>query len=657
MKHENIRMPFSSLSIYLCLEQSVFTLPPQKILNQSKDMLRKLSNHSIISLTRVTVHTNRCESNDDCKGGSYCFSNRCVCPFNMIMKSGLCQGMFPISHKKVDRIGRRCTSNHECMMRNAVCHNGICICLPGHDISGSTECVPRAVPFFETYPRAIVPTITTTVIAISNNIAENSNIGEMITNEMVDPGIEVEPNKTSFDSTMLTVLPLIDAGIERIPRSRQTEVIVNISGGVCNETTLCLFFSVCRNGVCKCPLGTRISDTECKFMVDVSRLRQFEKLLHGSYSLLTPTERSTLPVNSQTTGLLPSTTAIQSISSVKVITTPTNRVWSTGEVWPTTQPQIEPKIVTSMGSSFLFYLSFNLIWRHLEEDNVLIVNSNFASVAYQTLIYLATSHSGAYYDNGKAYCTNGLRCIENRCSDVMLEFDVKHPGNALLGLNAPTRYFNAPKVKCQFIYIEERYIKHIIQRTKGMRNESSPGMPCTNGEICTGFSKCIRGMCTCPPGRNNIVDNKCAKTLRGENRGENTDCIVDPTICRDGTYCLKGFCVCPTGHICASTQISAHQLKYSKDYVPLEHVQMVNAGGPCDENNIRIQCSGNSICASGFCTCLSGERIIDGICTSINSQGAPGEVCEVSYTKCTGGSTCIDNYCKCISNQTIFGQQ
>ncbi|EFO26643.2 hypothetical protein LOAG_01838 [Loa loa] len=139
--------------------------------------------------------------------------------------------------------------------------------------------------------------------------------------------------------------------------------------------------------------------------------------------------------------------------------------------------------------------------------------------------------------------------------------------------------------------------------------------------------------------------------------GENTDCIVDPTICRDGTYCLKGFCVCPTGHICASTQISAHQLKYSKDYVPLEHVQMVNAGGPCDENNIRIQCSGNSICASGFCTCLSGERIIDGICTSINSQGAPGEVCEVSYTKCTGGSTCIDNYCKCISNQTIFGQQ
>ncbi|VDK67725.1 unnamed protein product [Gongylonema pulchrum] len=64
-----------------------------------------------------------------------------------------------------------------------------------------------------------------------------------------------------------------------------------------------------------------------------------------------------------------------------------------------------------------------------------------------------------------------------------------------------------------------------------------------------------------------------------------------------------------------------------------------------------MQCSGNSICANGFCTCPSGERVISGVCAAVDSQGAPGEVCEPGYTKCTGGSICVDHYCKCLSNQ------
>ncbi|VDM12331.1 unnamed protein product [Wuchereria bancrofti] len=84
---------------------------------------------------------------------------------------------------------------------------------------------------------------------------------------------------------------------------------------------------------------------------------------------------------------------------------------------------------------------------------------------------------------------------------------------------------------------------------------------------------------------------------------------------------------------------------------------LVNAGGSCDENDIRMQCSGNSICANGFCTCPSGERVVSGICTPINSQGAPGEVCEIGYTKCTGNSMCTDNYCKCLSDQVAINGQ
>lgn len=161
------------------------------------------------------------------------------------------------------------------MIRNAVCHNGICVCLPGYRMFGDIECIPVAVTFPKTHLQTIIPT-TTTVTAMNNNIADNSKINEMAANGVVDSGIETDSDERSLDSdsALFSALPLVDAGVERIPSSRQTEMIVNISGGVCNETTLCLFFSICHNGVCNCPLGTRISDTECKFMID-GKLRYF----------------------------------------------------------------------------------------------------------------------------------------------------------------------------------------------------------------------------------------------------------------------------------------------------------------------------------------------------------------------------------------------
>ncbi|VDK61667.1 unnamed protein product [Onchocerca ochengi] len=272
-------------------EHSFFTFPPQQVFNRNEDMLSESLNGTVINVNRVTIRLNRCENNNDCKGGSYCLGYQCICPFNMIMKDGLCLQM---SRNSLDhRIGGRCTTNQECMIRNAVCHNGICVCLPGY------------------HERSL-----------------------------------------DSDSALFSALPLVDAGVERIPSSRQTEMIVNISGGVCNETTLCLFFSICHNGVCNCPLGTRISDTECKFMIDVNRLRQLERLLHGDYSALT---YSTSPIKSQTTRSLSATTAIQPISSAEATTIAASRASSVQRVWPTVQSQMEPKSVASMSSSSLFY--------------------------------------------------------------------------------------------------------------------------------------------------------------------------------------------------------------------------------------------------------------------------------------------------------------
>ncbi|VDO24176.1 unnamed protein product [Onchocerca flexuosa] len=330
-------------------EQSVFTLPPQQVFNRSGNMLNESLNGTVINVNRITIRLNRCENSNDCKGGSYCLGYQCICPFNMIMKDGLCLEMSQNSCKKDfsmnHRIGGRCSTNQECTIRNTVCHNGICICLPGYRISGDTECVPVAVPFPKTHLQTIIPT-TTTIIAMSNNIDNNSKMDEMAANEVIDSRIKIDSDEISLDSdsALFTALPLIDASIERIPSSPQTEMIVNISGGVCNETTLCLFFSICHNGICKCPLGTGISDTECKFTIDVNRLRQFEKMLNGDYSALT---YSTLPIK-QTTHLLSTTAEIHPFSSVEVTTKPANRVSNIKEVWPTVHSQMKPKSVTSM---------------------------------------------------------------------------------------------------------------------------------------------------------------------------------------------------------------------------------------------------------------------------------------------------------------------
>ncbi|VBB27892.1 unnamed protein product [Acanthocheilonema viteae] len=531
--------------------QSIFTLPSEKIFNRDGNILRKRSNHSIINVTRVTLRMNRCESNDDCTGGAYCSRYRCICPFNMIMKGGRCQRMFPNLHKRVDRIGKRCMTNYDCTMHNTECRKGICICLPGYHNIDDNECISRVRTFSSNHSQTIIPTVTTTIIDMTNSITEAA------TNEVIDSGLDVNLDKTGLRSTTFVPLPLIDAGIERIPSSRQTEMIVNISGGVCNETTLCLFFSVCRSGICKCPLGTRISDTECKFMVDVSRLRQFEELLYGGYSILAYTTRPTLPIISQKTNLLPVTTpAIPPISSVKVMTTSTNR--NLEEIRSTVHSQTKSKPVKSMNT-----------------------------------FRCETSQQ----------CPSRSHCIDGFCSCIS-------------GTIMSRSGFCVP-----------------------INIESSPGMSCMNEERCTGYSSCIRGMCTCPPERNNIVDNECIEAFRD-------DCTDDPTVCRDGTYCLKDSCVCPTGHICASTEIVAHQgkLKYDKDYIFSKFVQIGAPGEICEIGYTK--CTGNSICIDNYCTCISNQVAINGHCTVQHRLVLPNHPC-FGNLLCTGGSVCFRGVCRC----------
>lgn len=154
--------------------------------------------------------------------------------------------LFPeYDERLVGHLGGRCTGNYSCIARNTACQNGVCVCASGYRIFGSTECIPRTIPSYM-------------IRATTNDVLENAVTSEMLASE-VDPS-------ASIDSVAVTRYPVMTGPASE--SSTRREIIVNISGGVCNETTLCLFFSICNNGVCKCPLGSRISETECKFVAD-----------------------------------------------------------------------------------------------------------------------------------------------------------------------------------------------------------------------------------------------------------------------------------------------------------------------------------------------------------------------------------------------------
>uniref|UniRef100_A0A0N5AL14 EB domain-containing protein n=1 Tax=Syphacia muris TaxID=451379 RepID=A0A0N5AL14_9BILA len=79
-------------------------------------------------------------------------------------------------------------------------------------------------------------------------------------------------------------------------------------------------------------------------------------------------------------------------------------------------------------------------------------------------------------------------------------------------------------------------------------------------------------------------------------------------------------------------------------------IQLVSPGGPCHVGDPLMQCTGNSICANGFCSCPGGEQIVNGVCESRDTEASPGEPCQSDITRCTGGSLCILGKCVCPSN-------
>jgi hypothetical protein len=71
----------------------------------------------------------------------------------------------------------------------------------------------------------------------------------------------------------------------------------------------------------------------------------------------------------------------------------------------------------------------------------------------------------------------------------------------------------------------------------------------------------------------------------------------------------------------------------------------------------KVECTGNSMCANGYCICPNGEPIVNKMCVSLNSIASPGEPCAPDVTRCTGNSACLEGRCTCPHGQVALNAQ
>lgn len=103
------------------------------------------------------------------------------------------------------------------------------------------------------------------------------------------------------------------------------------------------------------------------------------------------------------------------------------------------------------------------------------------------------------------------------------------------------------------------------------------------------------------------------------------NCRQDPGVCRGGSYCYNGYCVCPEGYEERNNECVVPKIYGSfgnKKNILI--VVLVDPGQSCDRpvNSIaQVECTGNSVCANGYCVCPNGEPIQNNMCVTVNSIG------------------------------------
>uniref|UniRef100_A0A0N4ZDN1 EGF-like domain-containing protein n=1 Tax=Parastrongyloides trichosuri TaxID=131310 RepID=A0A0N4ZDN1_PARTI len=193
---------------------------------------------------------------------------------------------------------------------------------------------------------------------------------------------------------------------------------------------------------------------------------------------------------------------------------------------------------------------------------------------------------------------------------------------------------------------------------------------------------CYERRCTCPQLTPYAVDGTCGTLcFEGQSFSSITgSCLPNVYPGSECTYtsqchatypgviCSSGICKCGkdkvfTGSSCETSCPSGYMKGNNNICVPgctpnqIEHNgECLSYAAPGQICKVNAQCTGNSLCGNGICTCRSNMQIISGICQII--KVFPEQSCALGE-ECIGGSSCIDGTCVCgpgtvnVNNQCI----
>ncbi|TKR80831.1 hypothetical protein L596_014831 [Steinernema carpocapsae] len=562
-----------------------------------------------------------CVTDKHCFGGAFCKLGLCTCPNNGLMKNGMCPSPLPSTKPPTttteapprrSRVGlvvpplSSCAQGEICGGKSR-CFNGICFCPADHVLFKGT-CMDSN-------------DVNTVIATTESNLIEEDISKTEAPPVSTTPSTRPMPPRPVVQTTRRPDWPFIMTAIPSLPR---------------------------------------LTSPTPRHMIISPKITTKQATL----------QTSTVPATTTTT----QTTAQTTITQKAVTTSPSQLV-----------------------DTDFHHLAHLLGSTHIPDN----LNGLFSIVPYSVTLI---SKPGKFCNDQIVFCSNGSTCVSNTCqcqNGLVLSNEMcVDPSD----IHCSTSQECAAGAEC--VSNRCRCVAGLVPSKFGFCIRPTtviPGLSCREGEVCTGGSNCASdGVCRCPVERPRLVGDRCVPTsegspdtvisespsmpntvfnpselfsnmiLRAKRSFSNAleDLVPLGGLCNDfmrcvpETVCRGSLCECLDGY----KQIGNRCVRQDKKtfsscmtgscgnvVIPqIPHIPQIRSyvppGGVCSP---QVECTGNSICANGYCTCINGERIQNQFCVARDSISAlPNERC-YENTVCIDGARCVNGFCRCPQG-TLF---
>ncbi|KAK0404292.1 hypothetical protein QR680_017384 [Steinernema hermaphroditum] len=625
-----------------------------------------------------------CAEGRECVGGSRCENGVCACFGGKIFRGNRCD----LPSRVVP--SRSCSEGDFCL-GGARCEAGRCACDP-EQIVMNNECVrgPRAMLFGQKK-----------VLCVSDRHCFGGafcRLGLCVcpNNGLMRNGVCPSPIPSTRPPASTTVSPT--------PRRSRIDLVVPPLSS-CSRGEICGGRSRCFNGICFCPAGHVLYKGSCS---EVAAPATTSSTTSSPPTTVSSTRRGT-PAKARWATVHPHTVPTESIvmSTTPQTTQKTEKTTTTTGTLATQKHTVSQTETTTVPSTTVPSQRIDTDFHHLAHllgsthspDNI---NGIFSIIPYTTNII---SSPGAFCDDQIVFCSNGSTCVANTCQCQNGHVLSKNKCIAHIDRHCTSSSECASgaeclegKCRCPAGLAPSRFGSCVRPPTV------PPGMSCVEAQ-CSGGAVCAADrICRCPVERPRLLRGYCIPPAEGTvipaDPFASTANTLFPSAnsvfrrkrdsfgnlaplgglcdysmrCVPDTVCRESFCQCPDGfeqivsrcvrsqkktfRSCVASSCRNQTIPVIPQVPQIPHIpqipQYVPPGGVCSPQS---ECTGNSVCANGYCSCIGGERIVNQLCVSRDSSTAlPNERC-FANTVCIDGAACVEGYCKCPQSTLLLNSR